>query len=155
MAALPFSSNIPVHQFNTMFGILCTGNDQTMGDTFLEKPIGQLADALNNAYHTDPDGQFGGSQVGGVREFFLDMGAPGEAFYNKFFIHPTHRGHAMTFLTALANYKRDPSQPGLTDSVDRREPISALFARPTEKPVETPLDLNPEVDALKKSISRL
>lgn len=79
------------------------------------------------------------------------MGPSGEAFYNKFFINPTTRGHAITFLTALSNYKREPSQPGLTDSVDRDQSISELFREPVKHKVETPVNFHTDIDKIKAS----
>lgn len=136
-------NGVPAHQFNEMFEVLCTGRK---GEAFLNAPISDLVGALNNSYTTHS-----GSHVGGIREFFLDLGPWGKDVYDKFFIHEKTGDRARKFLLAISNYKSVESAPGAQDAVSRSANISQLFKDPPRKQVEMPENFSSDVDKIKAS----
>ena len=140
-------STVPFHQYKEMFEILCTGRK---GDDFLKADITDLSKALDNAYHTKS-----GSHVGGLREFFYDMGSWGKDVYDKFLIDRKTGDKTRKFLRALADYRSEESFTGANDAIsDRNQPISVLFASPLAKETEVPADFHDEIDAIKKAWSK-
>jgi hypothetical protein len=141
-------STVPAHQFKEMWEILISGRK---GTEFLNANISTLSKALNNQYHTK-----NGSHVGGIREFFYDMGSTGKDIYDKFFIGRSTGDDARTFLRAIADYRSEESFPGANDQIgDRNQSISTLFATPLTKKEVTPANVDPEMEEFKKAAKKL
>lgn len=137
-------STVPAHQFKEMWEILISGEK---GTDFLDTNISTLSAALENKYHTK-----NGSHVGGIREFFYDMGSTGKDIYDKFFIARGTADDARTFLRAIADYRSTESFAGAGDQIeDRNQPISTLFATGLAKKEVVPGNFDDEMDDVKEA----
>ena len=144
-------STVPAHQFKEMWDVLCTGRQ---GNQFLDCRISDLSDALQNKYHSTKKGDVAlGSHVGGVREFFYDMGQWGKDVYDKFLIDDKTGNYTRKLLWAIADYRSTDSFKDANDAIpDRNHPISDLFATPLSKQTDVAANISPEMEAFNKSL---